>query len=588
MEDLTAKDRGADGIGEQADATKELGRARIKTEQPTASHSCAVASGDGGGGDSMDTNNNNNLPAGGEAAQANENQQQNGFESPSKNRRWPADSPAFSDISQIRLTPGMRRGAYSAKFTSQSNKQQTDPLLSNSMAAGGGSGQPAATAGPGGISERQEHPGTRASSGRSRNLGGLISPDFPNINGTPTSVSQLLTLPSSALSLEGFEFPSPMGSGTFSPLTSARLGRKRQLSISPLSSSSLDLNNLIRTSPTSLVNYITSSRGSSAGSIGHLSPSLFANPAHFQPPNGRPLQFSLRNSNYPMSGHPTSNAGGSGGLGQAPMATSTSEPAMKESTLMHASQIKKESTSPPKLPDFDLMSMETTPYCHLNMVNGGGALKRDSMNGMKMETSIGSLLEPVQEEPAGLLGSSDDEGIPPDIIDYSSITENESEMDTKPNWCKTTDPKKTKRVYYSYPSVEEPHNNVCRWGDCNKQCQHFEELVQHVNSDHIYQDSRKEFVCCWQGCVREKKPFKAQYMLLVHMRRHTGEKPHKCSVSVNHTIFLFGSFFFFTPLRIREAHACMHACMYPVVGSCINDLIKLYPRAYWEETHTLC
>ena len=515
MEELTAKDRGADGAGEQAEATKEL-RARIKQEQSPASRSCAVASGDGGG-DSMDTNNNNNLPVGGEAAQENmvtETQQQNGFESPSKNRRWPADSPAFSDISQIRLTPGMRRGAYSAKFTS-TNKQQTDPLLSNSMAVSGGSGQAAAT-------ERQEHSGARTSSGRNRNFGGLISPDFPNINGTPTSVSQLLTLPSSALSLEGFEFPSPMGSGTFSPLTSARLGRKRQLSISPLSSSSLDLNNLIRTSPTSLVNYITSSRGSSAGSIGHLSPSLFANPTHFQPPNGRPLQFSLRNSNYPMS---TSSSG------QAPI-ISMSESATKESTLMHASQIKKES-SPPKLPDFDLMSMDTTPYSHINMVNG----KRDSMNGMKMETSIGSLLEPVQEEPAGLLGSSDDEGIPPDIIDYSSITENESEMDAKPNWCKTTDPKKTKRVYYSYPSVEEPHNNVCRWGDCNKQCQHFEELVQHVNSDHIYQDSRKEFVCCWQGCVREKKPFKAQYMLLVHMRRHTGEKPHKCSVSINYDLF---------------------------------------------------
>ena len=531
MEELIAKDRGAD---EQAETTKEL-RARIKQEQLAASRSCAVASGDVG--DSMDTNNNNNLPAGGgEAVQENmatENQQQqNGFESQPKNhRRHPADSPVLSDISQIRLTPGMRRGAYSAKFTSQSNKQQTDPLLSNSMAASGGGGGQQGTATTAGVlsSERQEHSGARTSSGRNRSFGGLISPDFPNINGTPTSVSQLLTLPSSALSLEGFEFPSPMGSGTFSPLTSARLGRKRQLSISPLSSSSLDLNNLIRTSPTSLVNYITSSRGSSAGSIGHLSPSLYANPTHFQPPNGRPLQFSLRNSNYPMSGNPTSNAGSS--TGQAP--TSMSESATKESNLMHASQIKKES-SPPKLPEFDLMSMETTPYSHLNMVNGV-ALKRDSISGMKMETSIGSLLEPVQEEPAGLLGSSDDEGIPPDIIDYSSITENESEMDTKPNWCKTTtttDPKKTKRVYYSYPSVEEPHNNVCRWGDCNKQCQHFEELVQHVNSDHIYQDSRKEFVCCWQGCVREKKPFKAQYMLLVHMRRHTGEKPHKCSVSI--------------------------------------------------------
>lgn len=38
-------------------------------------------------------------------------------------------------------------------------------------------------------------------------------------------------------------------------------------------------------------------------------------------------------------------------------------------------------------------------------------------------------------------------------------------------------------------------------------------------------------MCHWQECSREQRPFKAQYMLVVHMRRHTGEKPHKCTVS---------------------------------------------------------
>lgn len=494
-------------------------RTRIKTEHPPALRSCAVGD---GGADSMDTNNNNNQPA--DESMATEAQQQ-GFESPTKNLRW--ESPAFSDTSQMRLTPGMRRGAYSAKLVS--NKQPGgDPLLSTTSMA-------ATAQGPGGSSERQfDQSGGRASSGRNRNsVHGLTSPDFANITGTPTSVSQLLTLPSSSLSLEGFEFPSPMGSGTLSPLTSARLGRKRQLSISPLSSSSLDLNHLIRTSPTSLVNYITNSRGSSAGSMGHLSPSLFSNPAHFQAPHGRPMQFTLRNSNYPFASSSMSN----GVQGSTSTTSTAGEIMSKESNFVLTSQIKKEE-SPSKLPIFDdIAAMDTSSYnSHHGTVNGS-SLKRDTatmvhMNSMKMESSVGlqgSLLEPVQEEPAGLLGSSDDEGIPADFVDYSSITENESEMDTKA-WNKS-DSKKSKRVYYSYPSVEEPHNNVCRWGDCNKQCQHFDELVQHVNSDHIYQDSRKEFVCHWTGCVREKKPFKAQYMLLVHMRRHTGEKPHKCTVS---------------------------------------------------------
>ena len=54
---------------------------------------------------------------------------------------------------------------------------------------------------------------------------------------------------------------------------------------------------------------------------------------------------------------------------------------------------------------------------------------------------------------------------------------------------------------------------------------------QHLNLEHI-QSNKKLFVCRWNECSREEKPFKAQYMLVVHMRRHTGEKPHKCTVGV--------------------------------------------------------
>lgn len=54
-------------------------------------------------------------------------------------------------------------------------------------------------------------------------------------------------------------------------------------------------------------------------------------------------------------------------------------------------------------------------------------------------------------------------------------------------------------------------------------------FLQHINNDHIHGE-KKEFVCRWEECSREQKPFKAQYMLVVHMRRHTGEKPHKCTV----------------------------------------------------------
>ena len=57
-------------------------------------------------------------------------------------------------------------------------------------------------------------------------------------------------------------------------------------------------------------------------------------------------------------------------------------------------------------------------------------------------------------------------------------------------------------------------------------------VSQHINQDHI-QANKKMFICRWKECSREEKPFKAQYMLVVHMRRHTGEKPHRCTVRLN-------------------------------------------------------
>ena len=57
-------------------------------------------------------------------------------------------------------------------------------------------------------------------------------------------------------------------------------------------------------------------------------------------------------------------------------------------------------------------------------------------------------------------------------------------------------------------------------------------FLQHLNNDHIAAN-KKSFICQWKDCSREEKPFKAQYMLVVHMRRHTGEKPHRCTVSYN-------------------------------------------------------
>lgn len=340
--------------------------------------------------------------------------------------------------------------------------------------------------------------------------GGLITPEFHSRNETPVSSSHLYNVPTSALfALEGLDFNTPVGSGQFSPLASARIGRKRQLSVSPLSSSSIDLNSLIRTSPTSLVNYITNSRSSSAGSMGHLSPSFFSKPARLQTPHGRPLQVSLRNTGYPLPSQ---------------LDSSVEQNSKSNHNMDVLTNIKEEQNE------------ELISNCQ-----NGAHVDNNTME-IKMEHGIppnrhidnvsqlhhqGSALETVREESVGALGDSEDEGHPEEIAEYSSI-DPDAEMDSKKGILDS----KNKRVYYNYPCVEDPHNNQCKWGDCTHQCETLETLVQHVNSEHIYRDSRKEYVCFWNACVRENKPFKAQYMLLVHMRRHTGEKPHRCTVSV--------------------------------------------------------
>ncbi|CRL08145.1 CLUMA_CG020858, isoform A [Clunio marinus] len=68
----------------------------------------------------------------------------------------------------------------------------------------------------------------------------------------------------------------------------------------------------------------------------------------------------------------------------------------------------------------------------------------------------------------------------------------------------------------------------CHWRGCGLEFLTQDELVRHINTDHIH-GNKKAFVCRWDTCSRDEKPFKAQYMLVVHMRRHTGEKPHKCT-----------------------------------------------------------
>ncbi|XP_026874956.1 zic family member 6 [Electrophorus electricus] len=81
------------------------------------------------------------------------------------------------------------------------------------------------------------------------------------------------------------------------------------------------------------------------------------------------------------------------------------------------------------------------------------------------------------------------------------------------------------------------HELVCKWSDCQEgagkpPCARtfgtMYELVTHVTIEHVGGPEHSEYVCRWENCPRERKPFKAKYKLVNHVRVHTGEKPFPC------------------------------------------------------------
>ena len=72
-------------------------------------------------------------------------------------------------------------------------------------------------------------------------------------------------------------------------------------------------------------------------------------------------------------------------------------------------------------------------------------------------------------------------------------------------------------------------NHSCQWQDCDEQFVTVEELVDHLSNSHVMPSKDPcEYSCQWKNCVRRGKGFNARYKLLIHLRTHTGERPHAC------------------------------------------------------------
>ena len=88
--------------------------------------------------------------------------------------------------------------------------------------------------------------------------------------------------------------------------------------------------------------------------------------------------------------------------------------------------------------------------------------------------------------------------------------------------------------YYRYMRQPVKQEMTCEWIDpetkkmCNKVFQTLHDIVTHLTVDHIGGPEITDHACYWQQCSREKRPFKAKYKLVNHVRVHTGEKPFPC------------------------------------------------------------
>ncbi|KAL1006931.1 hypothetical protein UPYG_G00079010 [Umbra pygmaea] len=388
-----------------------------------------------------------------------------------------AGSPAFSDISLIRISPHRNPSVgaespfnpphpYINPYMDYIRSLHSSPSLSMISAARGLS---PADAPHTGLTTAEYYHQMAILAGHRSPYADLL----PSVASTAGATSSALHM-EYLQAMESSRFPSPR--------LTTRPSRKRALPISPLSEHSFDLQTMIRTSPNSLVTILNNSRSSSStsGSYGHLSAGAISPALSFgYPPTPVALQM-----------HPQLLGRQPGMVGSA---FGHSPP------LIHPSPAFATQRPIPGIPPPGL-----TPSERSAISNDSSQTKPTS------ESAVSSTGDPMHHKRSKM---KPDEELPSPEADHPdgmTLVKEEGDKDE------------------SKQEPEVVYETNCHWESCHREFDTQEQLVHHINNDHIHGE-KKEFVCRWEECSREQKPFKAQYMLVVHMRRHTGEKPHRCT-----------------------------------------------------------
>uniref|UniRef100_A0A665TQP9 C2H2-type domain-containing protein n=1 Tax=Echeneis naucrates TaxID=173247 RepID=A0A665TQP9_ECHNA len=386
-----------------------------------------------------------------------------------------AGSPAFSDISLIRISP-QRNPSVGAESPFHPPHPYINPYMDYIRSLHSSPSISVLSATRGLSPADAPHTGLTTAEyyHQMALLAGHRSPYTTDL--LPSVASTAGASGASALHMEYLQ---AMDSSRFpSPRLPSRPSRKRPLPISPLSEHSFDLQTMIRNSPNSLVTMLNNSRSSSStsGSYGHLSAGAISPALSFAYP---PTPVALHVHQQLIGRQP----------GIVGSAFGHSPP------LIHPTPAFATQRPVPGIPPSGLSASErsTKPTSESAVSSTGDPMhhKRSKMKPEEELPSPGAVS--VQDHPDGM-----------------TLVKEEGDKDE------------------SKQEPEVVYETNCHWENCCREFDTQEQLVQHINNDHIHGE-KKEFVCRWEECSREQKPFKAQYMLVVHMRRHTGEKPHKCT-----------------------------------------------------------